>query len=765
MINLYWVGIKESEIRSCKNLFTGSITYNGTGKDGNIAYTHIYGEILNYNNDSFKLDSFMRNTLMDLIKTVPDVKFMFYTPYYAYFLGDEIAHHTICLNEKSVLALLRDKMKTRMWLANTISVLDTIVLPGIECSLSNLRKLLPGCDSFVLQGCTGSGGNDTYVVTQNSWDAVLNDLNKHEIYLLAPNIQHSYSVNIHALIGRNIVFTSPSIQIIENEDNRMVYHGADFVEYRNVPVEIKNKIIELSTQICEKIQCMGYKGILGIDYLIEGDHIYFLEINPRFQASTPLINLELASVHNLTLQDILLGIFSEQDYIIPELNMDINLSTYIVDATDTNRFYSEYLQNVSASDEVNEILPDGYYRGICFEDKASLFSLVLSTNIATINPDGVLNIHENIRPYKDDISNPKSMLGFFKLKSRLLVQGIRFTPQALEYLAAKDVRKGTYSSIDLYFSDSLVINCPLGLKLSSLSPFSIAYEKEELILCYADHKISQIFIDFGNEYQDLKTKNSIPYGDISFLATDRLRIHHSLGCVYKTAYKGCMFCDVPASLHSLKTEDIYEVIDWHLQNSNFDHILIGGGSSARDSEPSRVLDIIRYIRKYTKKSLYLMAFPPKEPAILYDYFQSGLNEIAFNIEIFDRDQAAKIMPYKGTVSLSEYENAFKYAVKLWGDTGKVKCLLVYGLESEISFLNGIQWLASNGIQPVISVFRPLKNTEMQNRIPPESIALQNIYFKALSICHPYNLYPGPECVYCQNNTLSIPIDMFWFSHN
>ena len=54
---------------------------------------------------------------------------------------------------------------------------------------------------------------------------------------------------------------------------------------------------------------MGYKGILGIDYLIEGDRIYFLEINPRFQESTPLINLELASVHNLTLQYILLGIF------------------------------------------------------------------------------------------------------------------------------------------------------------------------------------------------------------------------------------------------------------------------------------------------------------------------------------------------------------------------------------------------------------------------------------------------------------------------
>lgn len=765
MINLYWVGIKESEIRSCKNLFAGSITYNGSGEDGNIAYTHIHGEILNYNNDSFKLDAFMRNTLMELIRTVPDVKFMFYTPYYAYFLGDEIAHHTVCLNEKSILSLLRDKMKTRMWLANTISVLDTIVLTGMECSLSNLRKLLPGCDSFVLQGCTGSGGNDTYLVTENSWDTVLKDLNKYEIYLLAPNIQHSYSVNIHALIGKNIAFTSPSIQIIENENNRIIYHGADFIEFRNVPIEIKNKIIELSTQICGKLQCMGYKGILGIDYLIEGDHIYFLEINPRFQASTPLINLELADAHGLTIQDILLNIFSKEDYVIPELNTDINFSNYIVDATEDNCFYSEYLQNISASDEVKEILLDGYCRGICFEDRACLFSLVLSTNITTINPDGVLNIHENIRPYRNDVPNPKSKLGFFKLKSRLLVQGIRFSPEALHLLATKDIRKGTYSSIDLYFSDSLVINCPLDLKLCSLSPFSIAYEREGLILCYADRKVSRISIDFGNEYQDLKTKHNVPYGDISFLATDRLRIHHSLGCTYKTANKGCMFCDVPASVHSLKTEDIYEVIDWHLQNSNFDHILIGGGSSARDSEPFRVLDIIRYIRKYTKKSLYLMALPPKEPAILSEYFRAGLDEIAFNIEIFDRKQAAKIMPYKGSVSLSEYENAFKYAVKLWGSTGKVKCLLVYGLETEKSFLNGIHWLASNGIQPVISVFRPLRNTEMQNRIPPESISLQNIYFEALSICQLYNLYPGPECVFCQNNTLSVPIDMFWTSHN
>ncbi len=765
MENLYWVGIKESEIRSCKELFAGSITYNGSGKNGNIAYTHTYGEILNYNNDSPRLDIFIKNTLLSLIQTIPNIKFMFYTPYYAYFLGDEIVQHTICLNEQSVLSLLRDKLKTRLWMANTIPVLKTIALPGSECSMENLKRLIPGTDSFILQGCTGAGGNDTYIVTQDSWENVSSKLNRQEMYLLAPDLQQSYSVNIHVLIGENIVFTAPSIQIIENEDNRKVYHGADFVEYKNIPMVTQNKVMALSELIGEKIKCIGYKGVLGIDYLIADNEVYFLEINPRFQASTPLINLEMASKHSLTLQNILIHIFTEPEYLIPELGVDINYSSYIIDAKEDNSFYSEYLQNISKSIEIKEILLDGFNSGMRIEDRASLFSVVLSTNIASINPNGGLNIHENIRPYQKNLPNIQSMYGFLRLKTQLLVQGVHFSSETSRFLNAKGMRKGTYSSIDLYFNESLIVNCPLNLKLCSISPFEIIYDQKNLALFYAGCKIANIRIDFGIEYQNQRTQNGVRYGDISFLATDRLRIHHSLGCAYKATQGGCKFCDVPASTIPLQMEDIFEVIDWHLKKSNFRHILIGGGSSARNQEPSKVLSIIRHIRKQTDKNIYLMSLPPKDTEILSEYFNAGLNEIAFNIEVFDRERALTLMPHKGTISLCEYQNALVSAVKLWGQTGHVKCLLVYGLESDQSFLKGIQWLASHGIQPVISIFRPLQNTEMQNRIPPETISLYNIYFKALSICQSYNLYPGPECLLCQNNTLSIPIDMFSFLHN
>ena len=210
----------------------------------------------------------------------------------------------------------------------------------------------------------------------------------------------------------------------------------------------------------------------------------------------------------------------------------------------------------------------------------------------------------------------------------------------------------------------------------------------------------------------------------------------------------------------LQLDDVYEVIDWHLEHSDFRHILIGGGSSVRKTECKKILEIITYLRSRTDKSIYLMSVPPKNLGILNKYYEAGLNEVAFNIEIFDRLAAKKCMPGKGAIHLQEYQNALLHSVELWGNTGNVKCLLVYGCESNDSFLQGVHWLASHGIQPVISVFRPLRNTEMENVIPPETKTLTDLFYQAQIICQTFGMSLGPDCIFCQNNTLSIPTDKF-----
>ena len=112
------------------------------------------------------------------------------------------------------------------------------------------------------------------------------------------------------------------------------------------------------------------------------------------------------------------------------------------------------------------------------------------------------------------------------------------------------------------------------------------------------------------------------------------------------------------------------------------------------------------------------------------------------------------MPGKGKISLETYKNALLHGVELWGKTGNVRSLLIYGLEPDSSFWDGILWLTSNGIQPIISPFRALNGTAYKDTVPPSTQKLMKVYTQATEICNKFNLNLGPDCIYCQNNTLS-----------
>lgn len=766
MEQLFWVGIKESEIRTCRHLFAGSVTYSGSGQNGNKSFVNENSRILNYNRDSIELDNFIEKTLLQIIQKNPNVKFMFYTPYYAYCLNEKIKEHTVCLNSRYVLQLLRDKLKIRLWISSFIPVLKTVAVSKTDCSLDYFENLFPGCKDFILQGCTGSGGNDTYTVHASTFQDIYEQLLPHEIYIVSPHLKSSYSVNVHILIHNGYQILPASLQIVQNEENRLIYHGADFIEYSNVPDAIKEKIRLYCQEISLRLMDIGYKGVLGIDFIVTGSQVYFLEINPRFQSSSSVINYAFAKKHICSLQEMVLNIFSKANYELPVLrNIAIPYSNYIIDAYSKNGFYSDYLKNAENALEAEEILTDGYSDACQFEDRASLFTVLFNTNIGTLNADQKLMIHENVKAYFQIPPQLKTEPDFFYLKTRLMVQGLQISPAASLYFERKGIRRGTYSSIDIYFHSSLVINCPVNLKLCSMSPFIIDSIEDQLYLLYVHKIVSKIHVDCDEAYRQFQTMCGIDYDDLSFLATDRLRIHHSMGCFYKNTNSGCLFCDVPGTMPLYKMEDIEEVIDWHIANSDFRHILIGGGSQNRSTEYKRVARIIQYLRKKTNKSLYLMSLPPEDLSILEQYHSLGLNEIAFNIEIYDRVCALKYMPGKGAIPLKSYQDALLKAVELWGKDGSVKSAMIYGLEKEESFLEGIHWMVSNGIQPIISVFRPLRNTETENRIPPDSESLYAIYSKVLDICKGNGIIPGPNCIYCQNNTLSCFNDIFCSFHS
>lgn len=141
--------------------------------------------------------------------------------------------------------------------------------------------------------------------------------------------------------------------------------------------------------------------------------------------------------------------------------------------------------------------------------------------------------------------------------------------------------------------------------------------------------------------------------------------------------------------------------------------------------------------------------------ILEDLKNAGITEVAFNIEIYNRIIARKYMPGKGKIPLKAYFNALKNAVKLWGKNGKVRTIFIVGLEPVESLLKGIEEVCKIGVSPILSLFKPVENTPLSHLMPPSDTEILDIVLATEKICEKYNLSMGPECHYCEDNTLKL----------
>lgn len=100
-------------------------------------------------------------------------------------------------------------------------------------------------------------------------------------------------------------------------------------------------------------------------------------------------------------------------------------------------------------------------------------------------------------------------------------------------------------------------------------------------------------------------------------------------------------------------------------------------------------------------------------------------------------------------------NALRWAADCVGKTGAVRCSFIAGLEPMESLLEGVEAVCQLGAAPILSPFRPVPFTDMQNVIPPSNEWLLELTQKAENICQRYGLTLGPSCPACRNNTLTI----------
>lgn len=755
MSTMIWVGIKESDLDDVTIPFKHSITFFGSGENGNIAFSAVGEKRVNHNLGSEETAAFFSRNIDDLCRLYPDAKFMYFSQYHASILPPHIKKRCSYYNDHALLELLRDKISSHFWLAATVPTVPSVLLSGTQCNVSNLEKMFPDHGPrFVAQRNYSAGGYATFLLSEDRTKLC----DSQEILMVSPYIECSVPLNITAIIfDEEILLFPPSIQIIGTDDSRLLYKGADFIAYRELRKPLQEKVKKYARMVCQNLKNIGYRGVCGIDFIADANEVYLMEVNERFQASTYLLNIALQQHFCTSVQELSIRAFQHDHSQIDLSGFTVDYSNYIYTYHQKYEgFYPQQYHNATKDPGVYRIVSDGYEGGTDhYEEDAYLFALVFNTNITSINYDHKVNLLDNVREHR-----PLAADDVLHVKFGLMNQGFQITDSARDYfLRHGEANDAINTGMDMIIYENIRV-CSLFSEFQHkpLSPFILdAASDKGLHLTYDGMTVSPVKYDARNPLQEMKTTSGVPFHQIAFLANRRLQINHEPVCFYKKNKISCKFCALPETGELFALRDVYEVIDTYLQNSLFDSFLIGGASNLNTEGWTTILEISKYISSHTDKNIYLMTVPPSDTAILKELRSVGITQISFNIEIFDRTIARAIMPGKGAIPLQTYILALERAVELWGRDGSVRSMIMVGLEPIPSLLKGIEMLAKMGVQPILSPFGPRVETELRHFIPLDTDTLIGIYKQAVEICKSYHLLPGPDNINGQNNTLSLPV--------
>ncbi len=166
-----------------------------------------------------------------------------------------------------------------------------------ETSFAQASAELDG--PFVVQPPVGSSGENTYFVNHaNDFDDVRAVLGidrplKLSKYLPVPSL-NGHGIVLKTAQGLEAIAVCPSVQIVGAHGcttRAEIYCGNDFAAADRVAASIREEICTIMEKVGLFMGRQGFLGIFGMDFLLSGNEVLALEINPRFQGSTMLLSL------------------------------------------------------------------------------------------------------------------------------------------------------------------------------------------------------------------------------------------------------------------------------------------------------------------------------------------------------------------------------------------------------------------------------------------------------------------------------------------
>lgn len=353
-----------------------------------------------------------------------------------------------------------------------------------------------------------------------------------------------------------------------------------------------------------------------------------------------------------------------------------------------------------------------------------------------------------------------------RLKHHIMSRGVMLTAESVSEFVRRGIEPSlqeyaTTSGIALELPGRIFVNANHNETYCKESDISLDFRQETFHLNWRDGYWGVAVVPYP-EYLKKVTRTGIAFTDIIMTHNDRMRISPVRGCANR-----CKFCDSGFRLkyHLWDLETLLEAAAVGIRDSTLPpkHVLISGGhpfaSDIREYDET-ILELVRRI----ELPVDVMLVARREISILKRLHEAGANGMSVNIEVFNQELAREIMPQKAGVGLNTYAKFLEGAVSIFGQ-GKVRSLMIVGLESAADTIAGIKLLSSLGVDPVLSPFKPACVTPMEKEEPPEEEFMLSLYERSLSIVENDGVVLGPRCIPCQHNVIVFPdgSDNYYYS--
>lgn len=247
------------------------------------------------------------------------------------------------------------------------------------------------------------------------------------------------------------------------------------------------------------------------------------------------------------------------------------------------------------------------------------------------------------------------------------------------------------------------------------------------------------------------------FDDVAYSHLDRVRLSPINGCAYD-----CAFCDLPGRIELRPVDQLLRAARRAIADSNLPprHLLISGGSPG-PRQWQEFADTVHTLVAELGPTLpvdVMMSSGPETAAFVDRLVDAGVHGFALNIEIASEAAASLHIRGKHRRARPHLDETIAAAVARLGRTGRVRSLILPGLEPVEETLAGVDHLAALGADPVLSPFRPARDTALHRAQTVTSETLRLVLDGSREIVAHHGVRLGPRCGPCQHNTLTFSSD-------